>query len=175
MSTQSFEFDAVFTEEVIGAAAKAFVQRYYVLGKYRTWLIAACIINPVGFAFAVMFGVDTWILIMVGFIAMLGPVYFPLAYFRLPGQIARRMKLAIENPVHVSVNSSGFSLATKGRTSAKAWSDLKAIAEFPEYFLLVVSAAAFTLIPKHEAPLAATELIRELARPNKEHLPGNPA
>jgi hypothetical protein len=130
--------------------------------KYRWLLVAACILNIVGFvAVLVLPGSSGWMTIAIGLLAALGPVYFPWQYFRLPRQLGAPMKQVLVPGARVSVTPSTFTLSPKGRSFTSRWSDLKAIEECPDYFLFVVGILAF--VPRKDIPLEAQQLIRETA------------
>jgi hypothetical protein len=64
----------------------------------------------------------------------------------------------------VTIGSSGFGVAANWHACELPWSDVKTFLEFPEYFLLVISRLAFTVIPKADLPAASQDMIREAAR-----------
>lgn len=162
MNESSVDFDAEYSSTLIDDAARAFVDRLF--RKYLWLLVAACVINIVGFvAVLVLPGSATWMIVAIGALAALGPLYFPWQYYRLPGELSARMKEVLVPNARVSVVPSGFTLAAKGRSATCKWTDLKAIVERPEYFLFVVGLLAFTFIPKRDMPLDAQQLIRDAA------------
>src|SRR6266705_2268621 len=163
MPNSALEFDAVYDDSLIDSAAKAFVHRLF--KKYLWVLVAACLLNIVGFIFVLIFpGSGTLMTAAIGILAALGPLYFPWAYFRFPGKFAAPMKRVLKPAARVSVSSSGFSLSAHGRSFTREWTKLKEILEFPEYFLLVIAPMAFTFIPKKDVPLEAQQLIRDASR-----------
>jgi hypothetical protein len=52
-------------------------------------------------------------------------------------------------------------MSAKGHSFTRRWADLKAVVEYPDYFLLVVAILAFAFIPKKGMPQEAQRLIRE--------------
>lgn len=160
MSDHTFEFEAAYDDRIIDDAAKTFVRRLF--KRYLGLLIAACLLNIVGFIFLLMLpGNGGLMTIATGLLAVLGPAYFVLMYVRFPGKLAAAIKRDLKPTAHVSVSSSGLSISAKGRSFTKRWTDLKAILEFPDYFLLVVGLLAFTFIPKKDIPPPVQQLIRE--------------
>jgi hypothetical protein len=162
MPDRTFDFDAEYSDVLIDNAARSFVHR--LSRKYLWLLVAACIMNIVGFvAVLVLPGSSGWMTIAVGLLAALGPVYFPWRYYRLPGQLGAPMKQVLVPTARVSVTPSTFTLSAKGRSYTSRWTDLKAIEEYPDYFLFVVGLLAFTFFPRKDMPLEAQQLIREAA------------
>lgn len=74
------------------------------------------------------------------------------------------LKQRLQLRTRVTVTSSGFGLSARGRSVELPWSDLKAILEFPEYFLLVMSRISFTVIPKADLSIASQHLIRTASK-----------
>jgi len=163
MADRTFGFEAAYDDAIIDNAAKTFVRRLF--RKYLWLLVVACILNIVGFVFVLILpGTSKVMTAAIGMLAALGPVYFPWAYLRLPKTFAAAMKQGLKPNAHLSVSSSSFTISAKGRSFSKPWTDLRAILEFPDYFLLVVAPLAFTFIPKKDTPPEAQQLIREASR-----------
>ena len=80
MPERTFEFDAEYSDIIIDDAARTFVHRLF--QKYLWLLVAACIMNIVGFVTVVLLlrSID-WGTVAIGLVAALGPVYFPWQYF----------------------------------------------------------------------------------------------
>jgi hypothetical protein len=162
MTDRTVTFRAEYSSSLIDAAAKAFVHQLF--RKYFWLLVAACLMNIVGFvAVLVLPGASTWMIVTIGALAALGPVYFPWRYYRLPGQLGVRMKEALVPHAEVSVTPLTFTLAPKGRSFTCPWTDLKEIVEHRDYFLFVVGLLAFTFIPRRHMPIEAQQMIREAA------------
>ncbi|SRR6266849_3715899 len=163
MPDRAYEFEAAYDDANIDAAAKTYVEVLY--KKYRGILGVACLINIIGFLLVLILpGSNTLMTIGIGCLAAIGPAYFPWAYFRFPSKFAANMKRGLKPTARLSVTSSSFSILAKGRSFTKQWADLKAILEFPDFFLIVVAPLAFTFIPKKDAPDEAQQLIREASR-----------
>jgi hypothetical protein len=162
MTERTVDFNAEYSNSLIDDAAKAFVHRLF--RKYLWLLVAACVMNIVGFvAVLVLPGTSTWMIIAIGVLAALGPVYFPWQYYRLPGELSARMKEVLVPSTQVSISPLTFTLAAKGQSFTCRWTDLKEIVEYGDYFLFVVGLLAFTFMPKRDMPLDAQQLIRESA------------
>src|SRR4029434_3880960 len=97
-------------------------------------------------------GVRGWMLVAIGFIAVLGPIYFPITYVRLPKALVAPMKQVLRATARVSISPAGFTLTAKGRSFTKQWKDLREVIETPHFFLFVVGHAAFALVPKGGTP-----------------------
>jgi hypothetical protein len=156
------DFSAEYSVSLIDDAARAFVHQLF--RRYLWLLVFACVMNIVGLvAILVLPGATTWMIIVIGPLAALGPLYFPWAYYRLPRQLSARMKEVLVPNAQVSIAQSTFTLAAKGRSFTSRWIDLKAITEYADYFIFVVGLLAFTFIPKKNIPAEAQQLIREAA------------
>ena len=152
-----------YTDRVIEQACGSFV-RYFFSTRYGRLLVLASVVNAVGFALAVHFGVkDKFMLFVVGMIAALGPIYLSSLYFLFPKRTSAVLKQHLKPRAKVTVSSSGFGIAANGRAIALPWADVKAIREFPDYFLLVLARLAFAVIPKHGLPDASQQTIRQVA------------
>ena len=163
MPEREFQFDARYDDAIIDDAAKTFVRRLF--RKYLWLLVGACAMNIMGFVLVlVLLGSGTLMTVTIGILAALGPLYFPWEYVRLPKTLAAPMKQALEPTTRVSVSSSNFTLSAQGRPFTRRWKDLKAILEYPDYYLFVVAFLVFTFIPKRDVPQDAHELIQEAAR-----------
>jgi hypothetical protein len=92
MSASTIEFDSAFTSDLIDAASVSFV-RGYLFRRYGRWLIAACLINAVGFGLVLWLGGnDGLVLAFITMIVVVGPAYLALFYFSYPRRFAERMK-----------------------------------------------------------------------------------
>ena len=162
MSDRTFDFDVAYDDAIIDSAANTFVRR---LAKKYGWLLfAACIVNIVGFLLVLMLpGSSKPMVVALGLLAALGPLYFPWRYLRLPEALAAPMKQMLKPTAHISICPLSFTMSAKERSFTSPWADLKAILEYTDYFLLVVGPFAFTFIPKKDAPYEAQQLIREVA------------
>jgi hypothetical protein len=171
MTERAIDFNAEYSVSLIDRATRAFVHRLF--RKYLWLLVFACIMNIVGFvAVLVLPGANTWMIVGIGAIAILGPVFFAWQYLRLPGELSARMKEVLVPNAEVSITPSTFTLAAKGRSFTSRWTDLKAITEYQDYFLFVVGLLAFTFIPKNNMPTDAQQLIRAAAA---NSVPPNPS
>lgn len=169
MVTPTFDFDAQYTDALIDDAARTFVHRLF--GKYLWVLVSASIVNIVGFVVVVILGdPNDWQIVAIGFIAALGPVYFPLRYVRMPKQFGASMKKVLVPSARVSITPTIFTLSAKDRSFTTRWTELKAIEEYPDYFMFVVGLLAFTFVPRRGMPKEMETIIREVAqsltRPN---------
>ena len=174
MTEGAVNFSAEYSVTLIDDAAKAFVHQLF--RRYLWLLVFACVMNIVGFvAVLVLPGASTWMIIVIGALAALGPLYFPWRYYRLPRELSAPMKEVLVPNAQVSIAPSTFTLAAKGRSFTSHWTDLKAITEYGDYFIFVVGLLAFTFIPKRNMPPDAQQLIRDAAaksvQPNRSMQP----
>jgi len=162
MNERAIDFRAEYSNALIDDAAKAFVHRLF--RKYLWLLVAACVMNIVGFvAVLVLGGTSTWMIVAIGALAALGPIYFPWQYYRLPGELSVRMKETLVPNAEVSIGLSTFTLSAKGRSFTCHLKGLKEIVELQDYFLFVVGLLAFAFIPKRGMPPDAQQMIRQAA------------
>jgi len=174
MNERAIDFRAEYGTALIDDAAKAFVHRLF--RKYLRLLVAACVMNIVGFvAVLVLGGTSTWMVVAIGALAALGPIYFPWQYYHLPGELGVRMKETLVPNAEVSIGPSTLTLSAKGRSFTCHLKDLKEIVELRDYFLFVVGLLAFTFIPKRGMPPDAQQIIRQaaatLVQPNRSMQP----
>lgn len=173
MNERAIDFRAEYTVELIDDAAKTFVHRLF--RKYLRLLVAACVIDIVGFlAVLVLGGVSAWMVVAIGALAALGPIYFPWQYYRLPEQLSARMKETLVPNAAVSIGPFTFMLSAKDGSFTCHFKNLKEIAELQGYFLFVVGILAFTFIPKKDMPPDAQQMIRHAAvavQPNNSMQP----
>jgi hypothetical protein len=161
MSAPPLEFDSVFTTDLIDEASISFV-RGYLFHRYGRLLIAACLINAVGFAFALWLGAtDALLMAFVAFIVVMGPVYFASFYFFYPRRFAERLKKYLMPSAHFSLDASALSISTKKGSGTVPWSAVKAVLKYPAYFILVLSPIAFSVIPKAGLPIDARRFLGE--------------
>ena len=159
MSASAIEFDAAFTPNLIDAASVSFV-RGYLFRRYGRWLIAACLINAVGFGLVLWLGGnDILVLAFIAMIVVIGPAYLALFYFSYPRRFAERMKQRVMPRTHYSFSESVFGFTNNTGTGTVAWSDVKAVLDHSAYFLLVFSPIAFAVIPKVGMPVDALRLL----------------
>lgn len=162
MPERMFTFDAIYDDLIIDDAANAFVQLQW--RKYRALLVAACVVNVIGFIVVLLLpGGSVPMTVAIGTLAALGPVYFTWRYRRLPSQLAAPMKRGLKPVASVRIEPSGFSMSAKGHSVTIRWSSLRAIREYPDYFLFVVTLLSFTFIPKKAMSLEAQQLVREVS------------
>lgn len=160
MSERAIDFRAEYSTALIDDAAKAFVHRLF--RKHLWLLVAACVMNIIGFAAVlVLGGTSIWMVVAIGAFAALGPIYFAWQYRRLPGKLSVRMKETLVPFAEVSIGPSSFTLSAKGRSITCQLRDLKEIAELQDYFLFVVGLLVFTFIPKRDVPPDAQQMIRQ--------------
>lgn len=159
MSTSAIKFDAAFTPDLIDAASVSFV-RGYLFRRYGRWLIAACVINAVGFGLVLWLGGnDGFVLAFIALIVVVGPAYFAFFYFSYPRRFAERTKQRLLPSVRFSFGESTFGFTNSAGTGTLAWSGVQAVLDYSEYFLLVLSPIAFAVIPKAGMPVEALRLL----------------
>lgn len=164
MSTQHLAFEAAYSAELIEQAARAF--RDYRFRRYGPWLIAACLVNGLGFALLVW--LDTWpgvhlgLLPMagVGAVAAIGPIWLLYEYFLAPRRHAARLKAILPPDVRISLRPDVLGVFAKGKEAAIPWSRIRAVVETNALFLLVLSPVAFGFIPRAAMPMEAYEALR---------------
>src|SRR5437588_11147572 len=101
MPERAFDFQVEYNDALIDGAAKTFVHRLF--RKYLWLLVAACVMNVVGFvAVLILPGSTNLMTIGIGVLAALGPLYFPWEYFRLPRTLAAPMKQVLKPSARVS-------------------------------------------------------------------------
>src|SRR5450759_400057 len=164
MAGEALQFEAHYDNVMIDDASQTFVRRLF--KKYFWLLVAACVMNIVGFVLVLILpGTSTPMIAAIGVLAAIGPVYFAWAYFRLPKTLAAPLKRGPLKPsATISVSSSSFTISSKGQEFTRRWADLKAVVEYPDYFLLMIAFLAFAFIPKKDMSPEAQQLVREASQ-----------
>lgn len=161
MANEALQFEAHFSNVMIDDASQTFVRRLF--SKYAWLLVAVCVVNIIGFVLVLILpGTSTPMIVAIGVLAAIGPMYFPWQYFRLPKALAAPLKRGPLKPsAIISISPSSFTISVKGQEFTRGWADLKAVVEYPEYFLLEVTFLAFAFIPKKDMSSEAQQLVRE--------------
>jgi hypothetical protein len=150
-----------YSDAVIEQASVSFVRYFFGTRRGRLLMIAS-VVNIAGLGLIIYLGVrEAFMLMVVGMIAALGPVYLAFLRFGFPKRTAAVLKQHLKPRATVTVSSSGFGIATHDRAIALPWTEVKAVREFPEYFLLVFAHLAYTVIPKEGLPEVSRQLIRQ--------------
>lgn len=156
-------FDAEYPPDLFEQAARAF--RDYLFGRYGPLLIVACIVNAVGLAIVLWFGVDSAVLLAaLVFIAVLGPAWLLYEYFVAPSRYAARLRRALPPSNRVTVSSDSVVLTVRDQQATIPWSDVKVVVETQAFFLLVLSPFAFAFVPRSSLPVEAYDTLHLRAR-----------
>jgi hypothetical protein len=167
MSSQQFEFEVPYTDELIDHAAAAFV-RDYLFHTYGRWLILACIINLAGFLAVLWLG-GSKVQVMLAFIAaiaVLGPVGLARIWFAYPRKIAERIKQRFIPSATFSMTEHDLSLKTSLGYSKVSLSRVKALLELPACLVLVFSPFACLVIPTAALSADTDRFLRARIPPN---------
>ncbi len=163
MSTQHLLFEAAYPTELIEQAARAF--RDYRFRRYGPWLIAACLVNGLGFALLAWVGtwpgvhLDLLPMVGVGVIAAIGPIWLLYEYFVAPQRHAARLRAILPPYVRISLGPDALRVSAKGKEAAIPWPRIRAVVETNALFLLVLSPGAFGFIPRAAMPMEAYEAL----------------
>ena len=158
--TTPVQLNAAYDRDLLEDAARSYVRRYF-RGRGR-WLMAACVINALGFAAVISLGATfnahTW---CVAFIATIGPLYCAYLIYAFPRRYASRALRLLGPNAQISFTESVLEVTAKDPASPIPWHLIKAVWEFPAGFLLVFSQLihAFIVIPKSGLPTEARELL----------------
>jgi hypothetical protein len=163
------EFDAPFSDALVEAAAKSLVRQSlkWLLG-WKLYLAAG--INLVAFLFMLVFfpeGPGLWI---IGFIAIVPPMYFPLLLTVRSKKVAEILRQRFQPSAHISFEHEGFTVAANGRSTTMQWNNVKEVIEFKDYFLLMLSRIAGVIVPRENIPADGDELVRSIGRARKAGL-----
>lgn len=155
--------EIAYTDTLIEQATQSFFRDFFST-TYGRVLMLACVVNVAGFVLIVAMGVrDRFMLFVIGMIAALGPLYLSIVYFYFPQKFSDVLKQRLQPAAKISLSSAGFGIAANGRAVTLPWSDVKRIREFPDYFILLTSRFAFTIIPKQGLPAASQQLLRQIS------------
>jgi hypothetical protein len=156
-------FDAQYPPELFDQAARSF--RDYLFRRYGPLLVAACVVNAIGLAVVLWFGVKS-VVVLAGlvFIVVLGPAWLLYEYFLAPSRYAARLKHALPLSNRVTITSESLALTVRDREAAIPWTTIKAIVETQALFLLVLSPFAFAFVPRSGLPVEAYDTLHSRAQ-----------
>jgi hypothetical protein len=164
-TAQSVKVDAPYSYELLEGAAVCFIKRYF--RNQGRWLVAACVVNVIGFATALALGAKGGLLIaLVAFIAASGPLYCAYLLTLFPKSYAKRYALLLAPSVPVSFTPATIEISARGGESRIPWASIKEVWECPASYLLVFSPliVAFFVVPKAGLPAEAYESLAQRVR-----------
>ncbi|OGA22386.1 MAG: hypothetical protein A3I02_06605 [Betaproteobacteria bacterium RIFCSPLOWO2_02_FULL_67_26] len=159
-STLPVHMEACYDQGLLEEAAKCYMRRFFE-GRGR-WLLAACVVNVLGFGAALALGAKfDLIMVWVAFVVVVGPLYCAYLYFLFPRRYASRVARFLAPTAHISFTESAFEFSAKDRVVTVPWSQIKAVWECPVGFLLVFSqfVPSFTVVPKNGLPTSTHEFL----------------
>jgi uncharacterized iron-regulated membrane protein len=163
MYDQPIVFTADYPDELVQRAARAF--RDYQFKRYGLLLIAAFIVNAVGLILALRYGAAAGVaLAFLSFVVVLGPTWFLYRYFTSPSKYTASLRRVFPPSVRVSLKAASVTFEVQGQEREVPWSLVKAVVESSNFFLLVFSPFAFTLLPRQGMPAEAEESLHARAR-----------
>jgi hypothetical protein len=152
-------FDIRYTPDLIDQATRVF--RDYRFKRYGALLIAACVVNAVGFGLVVWLREERSLLalLLLAFVVAVGPAWLLYEYFISPRRFAARLKRMLPDSARVAFAKQSISFAFDDQKVAVPWHDVKAVVETETLFLLVVSPFTFLLLPKSGVPPAVNKAL----------------
>jgi len=157
------EFEAPFPNALVEAAARSLVRQS--LTPFLGWkLYLAGAINLAAFVVILVFfpeGPWTWV---IGFIAIVPPMYFPLVLTFRGTKVAEILRQRLQPSAHISLEPDSFTVAANGRSTTMLWTDVKEVIEFKDYFLLMLSRNGGAIVPRQNMPAGGDDLIRRIGR-----------
>ena len=159
----AIEFEAPFSESLIEAAAKSLVRQS--LKRYFNWKL--CIggaINMVAFVSIPILLPGSWMTWVIGFIAIVPPVYWLLALTIRPRKVAEILRERLQPSAHISLGPDSFTVAANGRSATMLWADVKEVIEYKDYFLFMLLRIGGVIVPRSNIPAEGNDLIRGVAR-----------
>ena len=154
------QIEAAYDRELLEAAARCYVKRFF-LGSGR-WLLAACVVNVLGFVAALALGAELGLVMAwVAFIVAIGPLYCGYLLLVFPPKYASRATRLLAPTTRISLGESTVEFFAKDRASPVPWRVVKAVWDCPPGFLLVISqfVPMFIVIPKNGLPLDAQHFL----------------
>jgi len=164
-ATLPIRFEATYTSELIEGAAQAFINHLF--RHQGRWLLAACVINALGFAAALWFGASNNLATaFAGLVVVVGPLYCIYLFTLFPRLYTARVSRFLVPTALVSLSASAIEISTKSRVVHVPWSSVKRVVAFPAYFLLVIFplGMVFFVLPRTHIPPDADEVLAQRAR-----------
>ena len=164
-STPATQFEAAYTPELIEDATRTFVSHHF--RHQGRWLVAACIVNALGFGVALWLGAKGILTTaLIGFMVAVGPLYCIYLFTLFPRRYASRVSRFLVPTALVSLNVSALEISAKGRNARVPWASVKEVLALPAYFLLVISpfAMMFAIVPRAGIPSDVHEVLAQRAR-----------
>lgn len=154
------QFEVAYDRELLKAAAECHI-RHFFSGKGR-WLLAACVVNGLGFGAALALGakldlVTAW----VAFIVAVGPLYCAYLFYVFPTRYASRVARFLAPTARISLTASALEFTAHDRVVPVPWNLVTAVRDCPSAFVLEFSqfAHSFTVIPKIGLPSGAYDFL----------------
>ncbi len=164
MSTERVPFDAECSPALFDQAALMF--RDYRFRRYGLLLIAACIVNAVGFGFLLWLGAKpsgpTFLLLV--FLVVGGPLWLLYEHFVFPHRLAVRLQRLLGHPMRASVGKESVCFVLRGREVSIPWSKVRHVLESQTVFLLMLSPLTFIFLPKSGLPAEAYAIVHARSR-----------
>jgi hypothetical protein len=163
MSTEPVAFDAEYSPALIEQAALMF--RDYRFRRYGRLLMAACIVNAVGFGLLLWLGAKSGpAFLFVLFIVVGGPVWLLYEHFVVPDRLAARLKRLLPQPMRVWVGKESICFVLRGREVVVRWSAVEDVLEAQTLFLFMRSPFSFLVLPKAGLPAEAYGILHARSR-----------
>lgn len=159
-STLPVHMEARYDQGLLDAAAQCYIRRFFKGG--GRWLLAACVVNVLGFGAALALGAKFGIIMVwVAFVVVLGPLYCAYLYLLFPRRYALRVARSLAPTAQISFTEPALEFSLKDRVVRVPWSQIKAVWECPAGFLLVFSqfVPSFTVVPKNGLPTSAHKFL----------------
>src|SRR5207248_6811208 len=140
----------------------------YRFERYGRLLIAACIVNAIGFGLLLWFGAKSvppllWVPFM--FVVLSGPIWLCYAHFVFPAWFAARLQRLFPQPMRVLIDKGSVCFVLRRRELSIPWSAVEVVLEAQTLFLLMRSPFAFLVLPKAGLPGEAYSILHARSRP----------
>jgi hypothetical protein len=158
MSAATASFDATYSFDSFRQAGRAF--RDYQFKRYGPLMIAACVINALGFAIALWLGAKFDLaMYFITFVVVISPVWLLYEYVLGPRMYELKLKMVLAASGRVTVGPEAVSLPGQRGEIIFPWSMIKVVVERPDFFLLVLSPFSSYFVPRAGMPAMAYEVL----------------
>jgi hypothetical protein len=159
-------FRSLVTPDQLEEAGTHFVHSY-LYRRYGRWALAACFVNIAGLALVIWLGgVSVLELSVLGFVAVVGPVFLLQVYLAYPRRFASSLKQRLIPPAEFFFTTATLGVRTQAGAAEIPWSRVHSVLELSSFYLVVLSPFAITVISKLSLPEEARQIIHAYSKPN---------
>jgi len=152
-------FEIRYSDAEIADASRALARHWL-----RTWLswrlVTAWIVNVIGVACTVAFGMRGIVLYILIGLAVVFAIYWPLNYALRLHLNPRYLRRGFQPSARLYFDALEFRMTANGHTAKFPWSRFREIREVPGFFLLGLGLGNAIPLPRDQVPPTAQALLR---------------